>query len=716
MKSEARKLWFAVAGALLAIATVSCTQSGQTPSTAAVPPPSSSGPPTTVGSTPVPLFTGADLSGWHQAGGGNWSVDNGQIVGRSQNDTGGWLFLNDSYQDFVLDLSFQCESNCSSGILLRGSKDDKGVSGIYIPLGGADMGKMYRVHVNGSDYTLSPLKAMPGPNPPGPAGDLAVGPCSPVPCSGIRGAHGGGLAVPSTVPPNVQLHPGWNAVSVTMRGDVIFATVNGVRLASAQMDNAPLYGQIALRTAGSSGSAVQFKNITLYDLTLRAAGVAKPYTDPNFRKQQLNDEFYSEGISAGDINHDGHIDVVAGPFYFIGPDFTQAREIYPPETPAIASSQSGLPEKPGIPGMGQLPDKNAPPVPQAGAIVHGSYSPTFMSWVYDFNGDGWPDVLVIMGFGPRPTFSAHLFINPRGEKRSWDNYEVFPVISNEVDNFLDIDGDGRPELVIQTAKDSTWADSRVGYLKPDWSDPTKPWQFTPISTPGRWGGHGSGVGDINGDGRLDILTSEGWWERPPAGTTGLWKYHQQRFGHAGTNCGPGCGGSEISVYDVNGDGLPDVITSLAAHGPGLGWFEQQRDAQGNITWKPHLIMGDPNTPMSQRGDWEETDKSVAFTELHALAYPDMNGDGLKDIVTGKRWFSHGFVYEENEVDDPPVVYWFELQRKAGGQVQWVPHMIDNRSGVGTQIVATDVNGSGRPDVLTSARKGTFIFFNNLPKH
>jgi hypothetical protein len=312
-----------------------------------------------------------------------------------------------------------------------------------------------------------------------------------------------------------------------------------------------------------------------------------------------------------------------------------------------------------------------------------------------------------MGFGPMPNFSAHLFVNPRGELRHWDNYNVIASIEAETTILADIDGDGRPELVMAQG-------DQIGYAQPDWSDPTKPWVFHPVSEKGRWGPHGFGVGDVNGDGRLDILQASGWWEQPSARTTGPWKFHPAPFGATEGEWFLR-GGGDILVYDVNGDGVPDVITSLNAHGPGLAWFEQQKDSEGNCSWKRHLIMGDPSTPLVDRKDWEETDKSVAFTELHALALADLDGDGLPSIVVGKRWWSHGYVYDENQVENPPVLYRFKLVRKPAGAVEWAPRLIHNASGVGTQILAKDINKDGKIEILTTARKGTFVFFDNIGK-
>jgi len=156
------------------------------------------------------------------------------------------------------------------------------------------------------------------------------------------------------------------------------------------------------------------------------------------------------------------------------------------------------------------------------------------------------------------------------------------------------------------------------------------------------------------------------------------------------------------VYDVNGDGLPDIVTSLEAHGYGLAWFEQKRDKQGEITFAQHTIMD--KDPAQNHG--------VYFTQMHGLALADVDGDGLKDIVTGMNKYNWGGHYDysyPNEESDG-VLYWFKLVRKPGGQVDFVPHLIYNNSGVSRQPRIVDLNGDGVPDIANGGRTGMFIFF------
>ena len=55
-----------------------------------------------------------------------------------------------------------------------------------------------------------------------------------------------------------------------------------------------------------------------------------------------------------------------------------------------------------------------------------------------------------------------------------------------------------------------------------------------------------------------------------------------------------------------------------------------------------------------------------------------------------------------------MLYWFKLARDSKGGVDFIPHRIDDDSGVGTQVVATDVNGDGLPDIVVGNKKGTFV--------
>jgi hypothetical protein len=383
-----------------------------------------------------------------------------------------------------------------------------------------------------------------------------------------------------------------------------------------------------------------------------------------FKRFQLSDQFWCEGAAFGDFNGDGQNDVVAGPWWYEGPDFKKKHELYAPSEsfklplgPFTAVTVAGF--------EGALGHKN-------------TYSDNFFAFPQDFNKDGALDVLII-GFPGKETV---WFENPKNSDAHWPRHVVFEQTDNESPVFTDIDNDGKPELVCITK-------GAYGYASPNWNDPAKPWDWHPISANKKYGNftHGLGVGDVNGDGRLDLIEKDGWWEQPASlGGDPLWVHHPQPFGG---------GGAQMFAYDVNGDGLNDVITSLAAHGFGLSWFEQVREGD-KTTFSEHLIMGDqPNK------------YGVKFSEPHALALIDMDGDGLKDIVTGKRFWSHGRTGDPDR-NAEAVLYWFKLVRGPAG-VDWLPYAIDKDSGVGTQVVVGDLNGDGLPDVVVGNKKGAFVF-------
>ena len=396
----------------------------------------------------------------------------------------------------------------------------------------------------------------------------------------------------------------------------------------------------------------------------------------SFKKQQLDKHYWSEGAMFGDLNKDGKPDAISGPYWWEGPGFTKRHEIYAPKQVTKTKKDGKDVEFPGF--EGNFGSKNA-------------YSTdNFFSFVYDFNGDGWNDVLT---YG-LPGTPAYLYLNPQGKEQHWERHTVFDAVDNESPTFVDITGDGKPEMVCNSG-------GNFGYASPDWKNVTAKWRFTPISEKGSAGRftHGLGVGDINGDGKLDIIYSGGWFQQP-ASLTGdpVWKQHKVAFAPAA---------AQIYAYDVNGDGRADVITALAAHGYGLAWHEQlaEKDDNGSPKWRSHVFMH--KAP-------EENRYGVHFPELHAVELFDVDGDGLKDIVTGNCYWAHGPAIAPGPGEEG-VLYWFKLVRNADKTVDWVPHLIDTESGVGRQIGRGDVNGDGRQDLIIGNKMGTFVFMHEAKK-
>jgi hypothetical protein len=365
-----------------------------------------------------------------------------------------------------------------------------------------------------------------------------------------------------------------------------------------------------------------------------------------FKKHTLTNDFISEGVTVGDVNRDGKMDIIAGLYWFEAPDWKR-HEI--------------------APGKIYNPGKD--------------YCNSFLNYGMDVNQDGWIDQ-VIIGFPGTPAF---WYENPKNKGGYWKKHDIMNDVGvgNESPNFVDVDGDGHIDILCAdvNAKQIVW-------LSPPIKKGDTVWTRYPISAAKAPGtdkfSHGLGMGDINGDGRADIIIKSGWFEAPVDRKQPNWIFHPADFGE---DC------SEMYAYDVNGDGYNDVI-SASAHKYGIWWHEQIRDAQGNVTWKLHEI-------------------SKAFSETHGLALVDMNGDGAPDLVTGKRWFAHNDTNTDPGSHEPAVLYWFEF--KPGKEPSWIAHEIDNDSGVGLHVVIQDMNKDKIKDIIIGNKKGVFYFENMMKK-
>lgn len=580
------------------------------------------------------------LDGWNTIGSANWEAQQGRITGMPE-EGDGWLVLDKGYQDMQFSTRFRCQGTCDTGVLFRMTDAGNGEhQGIFIAL--TDSLRSYRVRIK-EGTIVHRLPLMPA------AAMIRI-----APPPDQQGTH----QTPTARPLPIQENK-WHVLEIALDVNIIRVRIDDWGFAGHDArtgDTGDGYGPIALYAGGSD--RVQFENMATMDYNTRY--IAPEKMADNFTKQRLDEFYYAWDTAIADINQDGTQDVVAGPYYYLGPDYTTRREIY----------------------IGQTYNPST------------EYALNMITHAADFTGDGWPDVLAT---DMRPMM---LLVNPQGEARRWDKYEVLPNVISETTILHDIDNDGQPEVVYGLN-----AQGLIGYAEPDPANPTAPWIEHRISEPLGRGNiiHGLGVGDINGDGRPDILVPTGWLEQPKQDITKTtWTFHPVAFATAGPI--KGAGGSKMSVADLNGDGLNDVAASLNAHGWGMAWFEQKRTASGEITFEPHLIMGDMT--------WDNPD-GVIFSQLHGgVELADIDRDGVLDLVTGKRYWSH----LDNTTDPNPwgeaVLYWFRTvnNAEAPGGIAFKPELIHNRSGVGSQFEVRDLNQDGSVDIITSGDRGTFIFW------
>lgn len=430
-----------------------------------------------------------------------------------------------------------------------------------------------------------------------------------------------------------------------------------------------------------------FSSLRLSLAALMCASSAAMAAEPTFKKITLTRDFWCEGAHFADFDHDGSNDIVAGPFIWWGPEFKEkvAYSSPKPDRAKPVTDADYIPVYEAF--VAKSPEEQSKTYDPAKG-----YSDYFLTYTYDFNSDGWSDIIVFSWPGDITAW----YENPRGRTgKAWVRHVIFDVTDNESPQLGDMNGDGKPELIAHSG-------GRLGYASLDWSDPTKPASYLAISKPDikkyfRYT-HGYGFGDINGDGRADILDKDGWREQPKDVTT-EWAFHAAPFApdFAGADGvkKPARGGSQMQVYDVNGDGLNDVIASWDAHGYGLAWNEQKKDG----SFVSHQLMG--SKP-------EESPHGVKFTQMHATDMADIDGDGVKDLITGKRRWAHGPA-KDDEPMAAPVLYWFQIKRDGKGGADFIPHQIDDDSGVGTQVTAGDVNKDGKQDIVVGNKSGVFVF-------
>lgn len=345
-------------------------------------------------------------------------------------------------------------------------------------------------------------------------------------------------------------------------------------------------------------------------------------TSMKWRRLVLDAKSNFEAAGVADFNNDGVLDIMCGDVWREGPDWTKTHEVLP------------IPED-------------------------GGYRLDFANTPMDVNGDGWMDVVSCNWHAMSVVWRE----NPGAKGGPWTQQVVDRPGNMETAIAADVDGDGNLDFLPDVGQNTTW------YRLEDK-------KLVPYVVSPKIGGHGIGFGDVNGDGRNDIVKPGGWFEAPEDRLKGEWLWHGE--------WNLGATGISIVVHDFTGDGLADVFWANG-HDYGTFWMEQTADA-------------DPAKKWIRR----EVDKD--WSQGHALVLADLDGDGDQDVVTGKRKYAHT---TDPGAEDPMIILVYSFDRASGRFVRETIHMGEG-DGLGLAPVVTDLDGDGDLDLVCPGKSGLYV--------
>lgn len=341
---------------------------------------------------------------------------------------------------------------------------------------------------------------------------------------------------------------------------------------------------------------------------------------------------HAEGLTTLDMNGDGHPDILSGAYWY---------------------------ENPGPQGG----EWKRHQYREAGTL--GEFVSDCGEWTIDVNHDGKPDV-VTAGW---MTNGIWWYENPGRLDAEWKRHFITDSYDTESGWEADINGDGKPDLIF----------AHYGHMGVLWIDFSGPEPKVHHVGGREQDGHGTGIADVDGDGKGDILTPNGWFRQIDADKD-QWEWHGDWSMQDA--------GFPIIGYDVNGDGKTDIIYGQG-HSYGIYWLEQAGSGASR-TWVKHTI-------------------DESFSQVHALRMADIDGDGEMELIAGKRYRGHNG--DDPGSYDPLVIYYYKIDRKTGTFTRY-PISVNGTAGAGTQFVVEDLDGDGDLDIATAGKTGVH-FYENL---
>lgn len=209
---------------------------------------------------------------------------------------------------------------------------------------------------------------------------------------------------------------------------------------------------------------------------------------------------------------------------------------------------------------------------------------------------------------------------------------------------LDLNGDGRLDLVIAAFKQTLW------YL-PGPADPRKgPWRFYKIAE-SRYAHGGACIADLDGDRDLDIVWGREWYENPGRPTVIPWEQHLIAPGWPDE--------TKIAIGDLNKDGWMDVVLTARKTGHGLAWYR--------------------NPGRDPRERWLKFRVISGWKGLYSCQLADFDGDGDLDIFTAQ---THNRLAQRVAI----------VENKDGHGRQWEPHVLSTVGSHNAKVGDLDEDG------------------------
>lgn len=272
----------------------------------------------------------------------------------------------------------------------------------------------------------------------------------------------------------------------------------------------------------------------------------------------------------------------------------------------------------------------------------------------------------------------------------WETIVIDRPGTSETGQLADLDDDGVPEVLPAGTSFAAWYEFFSDNGKVIWKKHDLPEQLI---------GHGIGVGDLNNDGREDIIGSKGWAQAPKDLRDGRWIWHDE-FTLARDCSIP------ILCCDVDGDGDLDLVWSRA-HNVGLYWTEQIGSEDSTIRVDASLV-GHPAVGLIARKKWVTHAIDTSWSNIHTLMLADLDGDGCPELIAGKRYMAHDG--KDPGEYDPLRIAWYKFDKSCR---TWLRNTISDggRCGIDLDSFCADMDQDGDIDIVAPSRIGLHYLEN-----